>query len=105
MKKAIKYDKDKAPIGLIPGEALVAAAHAFGFGRELYGQFNYKQGMEWMRIVDAAYRHITAFKDGESAAPDSGVSHLGHAIACLAMLVDYEVNGLGTDDRYKKVKK
>lgn len=98
---AIKHDNEKPPIGLIPGVALKDEARAFADGRKKYGQWNYKKGMEWTRVIDAALRHIIAFKEGEDVAPDSGVHHLGHARACLGMLLDYYHNELGTDDRYK----
>lgn len=101
-KKAKKHDVGKPPIGLIPGPAIIAEARAFGFGRGLYGQWNYKNGMEWTRLIDAALRHIIAFKEGEEAASDSGVHHLGHARACLGMLLDYSYHKLGVDDRWKK---
>lgn len=102
MSEGIKHDQGKAPLGLIPGPALIEEAKAFADGRKKYGQWNYKKGMDWTRLLDAALRHIVAFKEGEQCAEDSGVHHLGHARACLGMLMDYEANGLGNDDRYKK---
>lgn len=101
MSEGKKFDNGKPPLGLIPTKALIDEALAFEDGRKKYGQWNYKKGMDWMRIVDAALRHITAFKDGEDFAQDSGVHHLGHARACLGMLLDYYHNKLGKDDRWK----
>jgi hypothetical protein len=49
--------------------------------------------------VDAALRHLNAWFDGEQEASDSGVHHLGHARACMAILLDAEATGNLIDDR------
>jgi hypothetical protein len=36
----------------------------------------------------AAMRHLQAWFDGEDLAPDSGVHHLAHVMACCAMVLD-----------------
>ena len=46
-------------------------------------------------------RHLDAWKDGEDVAEDSGVKHLGHAIADLMILLDWINSGVGIDDRRK----
>lgn len=46
-------------------------------------------------------RHLDAWKDGEDVAKDSGVKHLGHAIADLMILLDWINKGVGKDDRRK----
>ena len=37
-----KFDENKAPLGLIPPEALVQLADVFGFGAEKYGINNWR---------------------------------------------------------------
>lgn len=103
MSSAKKFDQDKAPLGTIPTVALEQEALAFKHGAKKYGQWNFKKGMDWTRLIDASLRHIAAFKDGEDMDPESGYHHLGHARACLSMLLDYFYNELGTDDRFKSV--
>ncbi len=49
--------------------------------------------------IDACLRHIYAWLEGEENAQDSGVHHLGHARACLAVLLDATEIGMLIDDR------
>jgi len=46
-------------------------------------------------------RHLDAWKDGEDKAEDSGVDHLGHAIADIMILMEWIHRGVGNDDRRK----
>lgn len=101
---AKKHDSGKPPISLIPGPALNECAKAFGFGRGKYGQFNFKGGFDYTRLLDAAFRHLIAFKEGEDLDPESGHNHLGHALASISMLMDQVHNKTGNDDRYKPIK-
>ena len=101
MSGGIKFDKDKPEMVLIPVAAKIAMAEAFGYGAKKYGKWNYKKGMDWTRLISATERHLDAFKECEDLDPESGILHLGHALADLAMLVDYYKNKLGNDDRFK----
>ena len=96
---AVKFDAGKAPLSMIPLEALTAEAQVFAFGAKKYGKSNYKSGMAWTRVIDAALRHINAYASGEDKDPESGMSHLAHAKCCLSMLIFYAENKKGTDDR------
>ena len=85
----VKFDTGKPPLGLIPRQALVAEAQVMAFGAERYGRDNWRGGMEWSRLTDAALRHITAFVDGEDVDPESGLHHLAHARCCMGFLLAY----------------
>jgi hypothetical protein len=95
-----KFDQDKPKLSYLPYEALLGAAKVFEFGAAKYGKHNYKAGMDWSRPWDAAQRHLQAWWDGESHDPESGRSHLDHALCNLMMLKFYEERKVGTDDRY-----
>lgn len=97
--EAVKADTGKAPLSLVPREALEMCAEALEFGRIKYGRNNYKQGMDHTRILDAALRHITAYAAKEDLDKESGLNHISHALACLAMLAYYLKNNVGRDDR------
>lgn len=99
MSGAVKFDSSKPPLGLIPRTALEAEAQVLAFGAEKYGRDNWRKGMEWQRMIDAALRHIVAFADGEDMDPESGYHHLAHAKCCLSFLLEYHAKQLGTDDR------
>lgn len=101
MSKAKKYDQGKPSISLIPKSALWGMAQAFTYGANKYGKWNYKEGMEYTRLADAAYRHLSQFMDGEDIDQESGNNHLYHALASIAMLVDAYENNKDMDDRFK----
>ena len=74
-------------------------------GAAKYGRDNWRQGMDWTRLADAALRHLHAWVDGEDldeGEGGSGESHLANARCCLAFLLEYQAKGLGRDDRYKE---
>lgn len=96
-----KYGKAKPAISLIPGTAQLHIADAFRDGASKYGPANWRNDpVSASTYIDAAYRHIIAWYDGgEGVAVDSGVHHLGHAAACLAIVLDAEAQGSLVDDR------
>jgi hypothetical protein len=98
----IKYDNGKAPISLIPVEAILAEAQAFDYGAKKYAKHNFRLGMDHTRVLDAAMRHILAIVAGEDTDPESGLPHYAHARACLGMYAYFVTNNAGTDDRYGK---
>lgn len=96
-----KYDAGKAPIGLIPSKALTAIAEVLAFGAARYGAHNWRAGLAWSRLYDAALRHILAWKEGEDLDPESSLSHLAHASCCLMFLLELIKTRPDLDDRYK----
>lgn len=100
MSKGKKFDGGKPRISLIPREALWGMAQAFTYGANKYGKFNYREGIEFTRLADAAYRHLSAFMDGEDIDIESKNNHLSHCLASIAMLIDMHANNPEMDDRY-----
>lgn len=97
-----KHDTGKPPLTLVPRAALEAIARVFAFGMKKYSRDNYKKGFEYTRLMDAAMRHIVQAVDGEDTDPESGESHVAHALCCLSMLLECQRLGTLTDNRYKK---
>jgi hypothetical protein len=65
-----------------------------------YGRSNFRtSGVQATIYTDACKRHINAWLEGEEVASDSGVPHLAHALACLAIIVDAQAAGVLNDDR------
>lgn len=90
----------KVSISKIPASALIHEANAMADGARKYGPFNWRKNKVIASIyVDAALRHISSWFDGEELAEDSGVHHLGHARACLAIIIDAMETGNLVDDR------
>ena len=90
----------KVPIGLFPPSALLYGALGFLDGAYKYGPFNWREHPVRMSIyLDAMERHITALRDRQDDAPDSGMPHLAHILACAAIIVDAKETGNLVDDR------
>ena len=81
------------PWSAVPARLLECCAAAFADGAAKYAPWNWlHQGdMHDMRetYTGAMLRHIHALSSGEDVAPDSGVSHIGHAAACAAILAHH----------------
>lgn len=97
-----KHDQDKPDLSLLPKEFLDEVAKAFMHGEKKYGRYNYLNGMDWHRIIAASMRHISSFNSGEDIDTESGLNHLAHAGACIAMLLTYYAQNLGKDTRHGK---
>tara|TARA_Y100000389_G_C17318696_1_gene441875 strand:+ start:326 stop:643 length:318 start_codon:yes stop_codon:yes gene_type:complete len=101
----MKFDTGKAPLALLPSEALIEIAQVLGFGAEKYGPNNWRDDAdktEWSRSYSSLQRHLTAFWSGQDIDPESGLSHLAHAATQIVILMVQQSDGhLHMDDRYK----
>jgi hypothetical protein len=90
----------KLPLHLWPETASAMGCIALLDGALKYGRSNFRtSGVQATIYTDACKRHINAWLEGEDCAEDSGVPHLAHALACLAILVDAQAAGVLNDDR------
>lgn len=84
----------------IPASAKLELAAAMADGRQKYGLMNWRERPVSISVyMDAIDRHLMAFHDGEEVACDSGVHHLGHVMACCAIIIDAKSCGTLNDDR------
>lgn len=84
-----QFGQAKPGIADIPPIALLVQGMAHRDGRQKYGRMNWRERTVTASIYyEAAGRHMGAWWDGEEIASDSGVHHLGHAIACLNIMLD-----------------
>lgn len=91
---------DKLPIHLWPATATALGCLGLLDGALKYGRANFRAvGVRATIYVDACLRHVYKFFEGENSDPDSGLPHLAHALACLAILVDADAAGKLNDDR------
>jgi len=91
---------DKIPLHLWPVTATIMGSLGLLDGMLKYGRSNYREaGVRASIYNDAALRHIAAWFEGEDIDPDSGLPHMAHALACIAIIVDAQTKGLLTDDR------
>lgn len=98
--------KDAVGIKKVPGRSLTPAPVIAEVGLALlegarkYGAWNYRiAGVRASVYMDACGRHLDSFLEGEDIDPESGLSHITKAIACLVVLRDSMLSGNWTDDR------
>lgn len=90
---------------VIPPIAILHLATAMMNGAEKYGPFNWRdQPISVRPYVAAALRHLLAFLDGEDYSTDTletghPVHHLGHVMACCAIVLDAMSVGTISDNR------
>ena len=90
----------KLPLHLWPMTATALGSVALLDGALKYGRTNWRvSGVRASVYVDACMRHLAKWFEGEELDPESGVPHLGHALACLAILVDAKAADVLNDDR------
>lgn len=90
----------KPDLSVVPPAGVLHLASAMMDGANKYGPFNWRGNSVLSRIyVAAAMRHLMQYLDGEDIDPTSGVHHLGHAMACCAILLDARETGNLADNR------
>ncbi len=99
LKDGVKFDQDKPRMDLIPPETVEALAAVLTYGAKKYEDRNWEKGMSWGRVYGALMRHLWAWWARRDKDPETGMSHLWHALCCVAFLVTYESRKIGKDDR------
>lgn len=91
----------KLPLHLWPAEATAVGCIGMLEGMLKYGRNNFiaGQGVIASIYVDALFRHVTAWFEGEELTHDTNTDHLGNALACLAIIVKARAHGRLIDDR------
>lgn len=97
--QAARFDEGKDRMELVPVSAIKALAKVFGKGSEKYSDFNWCKGFPWLQPYASCMRHLTAWWEGEDLDQESGLSHIAHAMANLAMLLEYMEKRKGRDNR------
>lgn len=91
---------DKLPLHLWPATATAMGSLALLDGMLKYGRSNFRNsGVRASIYKDALGRHMDAWFEGEDTDPVSGLPHLAHALACIAIIVDADAAGKLNDDR------
>ncbi len=90
----------KVPLWLCSPIASAKWAVAQFVGLVKYGAWNYRvTGVRASVYISAMRRHIEAYESGEELDPKDKTPHLGHIMACAAILIDAQEAGVLTDDR------
>ena len=95
-----RFGKAKPSMANVPPVALVHLMMAHADGVKKYGQMNWRDTNVPATIYyDAAMRHLMKWLDGQELDADSGVHHLGHVMACCAIILDAQASNRLSDDR------
>jgi hypothetical protein len=95
----------KAPLSTLPGPVLFEVGLAMFEGSRKYARHNYRvAGVRASVYYDAAMRHLMAWWEGEDIDPESGLSHLVKAAACMVVIRDSMMQGNWNDDRPPRTK-
>ena len=90
----------KVPLSTVPLPIIGELGLAMLEGALKYGRHNYRViGVRASVYLDAAFRHLAAYWEGQDIDPDSGLPHLTKAMACMAIVRDAEIRGKLMDDR------
>ena len=88
----IKYDSEKPKMNLLPPKAIVEVAKVLTFGAQKYDAENWRKLDDLQnRYTAGALRHIFAHMDGEKLDPETGLSHMAHALCCLLFKLEIEL--------------
>lgn len=96
----LKYDQDKSRMDLLDTSFLLGVADVLTFGAKKYAAHNWRKGIAQSRLIGAAYRHLSAYNNGEDNDPESNINHLYHAACCLMFATWMLKNKPELDDRY-----
>ena len=96
-----KTDKGKPTFELLPFELLADVNKVLQHGKIRYGLNNWRksEGFKYSRVYNALLRHIFAWWiKGEDNDPETGLSHLSHAM-CNLLFLKYHLKNKEADDR------
>lgn len=88
--QSAKADKGKLELSLVNPELVKAVAEVRMYGTEKYGDSENWRKVEPKRYVDALYRHLLAYIEGDEVDEESGLSHLAHMACNISFLLNKE---------------
>ena len=86
----MKFDDGKPMWRLLPFRELREVVDTLTFGVKKYAVDNWKKVTPPERYIDAAFRHFTSWIEGEKIDPETGKSHLAHAVCNLLFLMWFD---------------
>jgi len=97
----LRYNSHKAELHQVPTSLLNGVAKVLMYGAQKYEKGNFRRGMKWTIPYDCLQRHMMRWLDGEELDDESGLPHLYHAAANIAMLIEFANTCPNLDDRFK----
>jgi hypothetical protein len=95
------FGEMKPKISDVPVIGIREMGKVFANGARKYGRFNWRDHEVSATVYyDAAWRHLSAFYEGEDIDPESGLPHLAHVMACATIIMDAQAHGKLNDNRW-----
>lgn len=89
MSEGRKYDSGKLRYELLPMAPIDEVVRVLTIGAQKYDDENWRQVEDGEnRYYAAAMRHLSAWRQGENIDPETGRSHLAHAICNLVFVME-----------------
>lgn len=87
----LKYDAGKPRMGLIPARAEELVAEVLTYGAQKYSENNWRYVDDAdQRYLDAAMRHLNAYRRGEVNDSETNLPHLAHTVCCLMFMLELQ---------------
>lgn len=99
--EGLRYNDGKPKISMVPVSAIEACAKVLMKGAEKYARDNWRKGLSYTETYDSCQRHLQKWLEGQDFDDETGEPHLAHALTNLAFLIEFDKQGVGTDDRFK----
>lgn len=92
--RSIKSDIGKPRWELMPGDALHEVAMVMTHALTKYPVDNWRieGGLNWSRIIGAAFRHLSAINEGHDIDEESGRLHAAHLASCALFLIHFQLH-------------
>lgn len=104
MSEGKKFDSAKPKMYLLPPKAIVEVSKVLTFGAEKYDEENWRKLDNLQnRYTGGALRHLFAHLDGELKDPETGYSHLAHAMCCLLFKLEIELEEEHQEERIREL--
>lgn len=97
-----RYNSGKPDFSLIPLCTMADEARVWEYGAKKYSRNNWMKGMLWSIPFACLMRHMSAWQAGENLDPETGISHIAHAMCNLRMLTLFAQNYPEGDNRPKQ---
>ena len=86
-----KFDKDKPDYTLLPWDAVEDVVRVLDFGAKKYARDNWKHVDDaHNRYLAAAFRHLSAYAQGEQTDAETGLNHMAHAACCVLFMLSMD---------------
>lgn len=95
-----RYGLAKPGVENVPPTAVLELGRVMAVGASKYGPMNWRHdAVSYSTYYNAAMRHLFEAWDGNDLDFETGLPHIAHAAACLAILLDAKACGKLIDDR------